>query len=111
MLLPAVLFLLAWQVVVQDNTKLQFLFASPLSIGQTALSELNHGDIWYDAFVTLCEAALGLLAGTVFGTIAGLLLWGNGKIDFVTRPYIIIIGSIPIFALAPITIMWCACHR
>ena len=104
--MPAVVFLLVWQGVVDDNTKLQFLFASPSSIGKVALDELGRTDIWRDIFVTFSEAALGLLAGTVLGTLAGLLLWGNGKIDFITRPYIVIIGSIPIFALAPITIMW-----
>jgi NitT/TauT family transport system permease protein len=104
--MPALVFLLIWQWAVDDNTKLQFLFASPESIGKVALDELGHAAIWHDAFVTFSEAALGLLVGTILGTIAGLLLWGNGKIDFITRPYIVIIGSIPIFALAPITIMW-----
>jgi NitT/TauT family transport system permease protein len=104
--LPAILFLLAWQTAVYDNPKLQFLFASPGAVARIAGDELGHADIWHDIFVTFSEAALGLLAGTVFGTLAGLLLWGNGKIDFITRPYIVIIGSIPIFALAPITIMW-----
>ncbi len=104
--LPALIFLLAWEWIVYDNTKLQFLFASPSAIGKVALDELSRVAIWRDVFITLVEAALGLVVGTMLGTVAGLLLWGNGKIDFITRPYIVIIGSIPIFALAPITIMW-----
>lgn len=104
--LPALIALFAWEYGVDGNTKLQFLFASPSTIGAVALEELRHASIWHDAFVTLSEAALGLFAGTILGTAAGLLLWGNGKIDFITRPYIVLIGAIPIFAIAPITIMW-----
>lgn len=105
-LLPAVVFLAFWQWIAYDNTRLQFLFASPGLIGQVALEEWSHVEIWHHTFVTFSEAALGLLAGTVLGTICGLLLWGNGKIDFITKPYLVFLGSIPIFALAPITIMW-----
>jgi NitT/TauT family transport system permease protein len=105
-LFPAILFLAFWQWFTGGNERLQFLFASPAQILHVALEEWSHIDIWRDTFLTLGEAALGLLAGTVLGTAAGLLLWGNGKIDFIVRPYLIFIGSIPIFALAPIMIMW-----
>ena len=105
-LLPAIISLSLWEWAVYNNTKLQFLFAAPSLIAKTGFYELSHIDIWYNIGITLCEAALGLIFGTALGTLAGLLLWGNGKIDFITRPYIIFIGSIPIFALAPITIMW-----
>jgi NitT/TauT family transport system permease protein len=91
---------------VSGNDRLQFLFASPVMIAHVAGEELGQAAIWHDIFVTLSEALLGLLAGTVLGTAAGLLLWGNGRIDFITRPYLAFIGSIPIFALAPILIMW-----
>lgn len=105
-LLPAIVFLAFWQWFVADSDRLQFLFGSPAAIFRVALEEWSHAGIWHDTFVTFSEAALGLLAGTLLGTTAGLLLWGNGRIDFVTRPYIAFIGAIPIFALAPIMIMW-----
>lgn len=104
--LPLAVFLAAWQYAVEGNQRLQFLFASPLMVWQAALDERGHATIWHDAFLTFGEAALGLVSGTLLGTIAGLLLWGNGRIDVITRPYIVFLGSIPIFALAPITIIW-----
>lgn len=104
--LPALVLLGLWQISVDGDQKLQFLFASPLLVGQAALSELGHTEIWHHIFVTFSEAAVGLALGTLLGTVCGLLLWGNGKIDFITRPYIIFIGAIPIFALAPMTIIW-----
>lgn len=105
-LLPAILFLVFWEWRVADDQRLQFLFASPNHIWNVALDEWAHVDIWHHTFLTFSEAALGLIGGTVLGTTAGLLLWGNGRIDFITRPYLAFIGAIPIFALAPITIMW-----
>ena len=104
--LPAIIFLAAWQWGVEGSQRLEFLFASPALVGQAALDELGHREIWHDIFVTLGEAVLGLFFGTLLGTAAGLLLWGNGKIDAITRPYIVFIASIPIFALAPMTILW-----
>jgi NitT/TauT family transport system permease protein len=105
-LIPAVVALGLWEGSVYGDQRLQFLFASPSLIAGVAFDELGHFAIWHHTFITLSEAALGLLFGTVLGTLCGLLLWGNGKIDFITRPYLVFIGSIPIFALTPITIMW-----
>lgn len=105
-LLPAVIFLTAWEWCVYDNQRLQFLFASPSAVATIALQELGHKEIWHHVFVTFSEASLGLFFGTILGTMTGLLLWGNGRIDFITRPYIVFIASIPIFALAPMTIIW-----
>ena len=103
---PALLFLTGWEWMAKDSQRLQFLFASPSLVAHVAMYELPTMAIWHNIFVTFIEAALGLLAGTILGTTAGLLLWGNGKLDFITRPYIIFVSSIPIFAIAPMTILW-----
>jgi NitT/TauT family transport system permease protein len=105
-LLPAALLLAGWEWAASGNPKMQFLFASPSLVAHVAATELFTVAIWHHIAITFIEAALGLLAGTIFGTAAGLLLWGNGRINFITRPYILFISSIPIFALAPMTILW-----
>jgi NitT/TauT family transport system permease protein len=104
--LPGLLFLLLWQLVVGDNERLKFLFASPVLILQVAATELQQMAIWMDCWITLSEALLGLFFGTVLGTFLGILLWSDRGIDRIVRPYIIVIGSIPVFALAPIMIVW-----
>ncbi|MFN8819223.1 MAG: ABC transporter permease [Holosporaceae bacterium] len=105
-LLPGLLFLLLWQLVVGDSERLKFLFASPILILQVALLEMQQAAIWWDCWITLSEALLGLVFGTVLGTSLGILLWSDRRIDRIARPYIIVIGSIPVFALAPIMIVW-----
>jgi NitT/TauT family transport system permease protein len=104
--IPGLVFLGLWEWAVQDSDRLKFLFASPSLIFKTAITELGQISIWKDCAITLTEALLGLLFGTVLGTVSGLLLWSNRKIDSIAQPYVIIIGSIPVFALAPVMIMW-----
>ena len=105
-LLPGALFLLIWELYVHDSDRLKFLFAAPSLIAQTGLAELQQVDIWKDCGITLLEALLGLFFGTLLGTVSGLLLWANRSVDAIARPYIILIGSVPVFALAPVMIIW-----
>ena len=105
-LLPGVLFLFFWEWSVHDSDRLKFLFAAPSLIAQTGFSELQQADIWKDCGITLLEALLGLFFGTLLGTASGLLLWASRSIDTIARPYVILIGSIPVFALAPVMIVW-----
>lgn len=44
--------------------------------------------------------------GTTLGAIIGLLLWCSEFTAKIARPYITALASVPIFALAPIIIVW-----
>jgi len=105
-LAPGIIFLALWEYAVSGSDTLRFLFASPSLILATAAAEFASGGIWRDCGITLLEAALGLVIGTVLGTLCGLLLWRNGVLDRIARPYVVILGSIPVFAIAPIMIIW-----
>lgn len=103
---PGLVFLSLWQLFVYENPRREFLFGSPLSVYRVAAEELLYLPIWHDMATTVTEAALGLVAGSLLGTLIGLLLWTNESIARVSRPYIVVIGSIPIFAIAPMLIIW-----
>jgi NitT/TauT family transport system permease protein len=105
-LLPGILFLLLWAFLVHSDQRLQFLFSSPSLIAEVAYAELQGTTIWNDIFITSYEAILGLLLGSTIGTLIGLLLWTNEAVAKISRPYIVILGSIPIFAIAPMLIIW-----
>ncbi|MBI1326438.1 MAG: ABC transporter permease subunit [Alphaproteobacteria bacterium] len=104
--LPAIIFLGLWEFGVMGSERLRFLFAAPSLIFQAGLAALSTGTIYKDVFFTLAETIAGLCWGMAAGTIVGLLLSWNSTLNDISRPYIILLGAIPIFALAPVTIMW-----
>jgi NitT/TauT family transport system permease protein len=62
--------------------------------------------MYFDIGLTTSEMLVGLLLGSALGTVLGLSLWLNARMGRLFVPYIVIGGSIPIVAVAPILIMW-----
>lgn len=104
--IPGILFILFWQFMVYGDSKKEFLFGSPLNILNVAIEEFLDGSIWFDIWITSYETIAGLLIGFLIGTTIGLILWVNNTIAYIAKPYVVILGSIPIFALAPLMIIW-----
>lgn len=104
--IPGILFLAFWEIVVYGDDGLKFLFSSPSNVVTVLLKEIATKDLWYNVWVTFSEAFLGLIIGTILGTVVGLLMWGSEKVERISKPYIAIISSIPIFAIAPMLIIW-----
>lgn len=104
--LPAVVFVVVWQLAVRDDPRLQFLFGSPALIAAVAIEELSSHSFWWHLIVTCTEAILGLVLGAAAGTGIGLLLWGHERIARLARPYVVLLGAVPIFAIAPMLIIW-----
>lgn len=103
---PGLLFVVLWQAFVGGRGRLEFLFASPALIASVAMEELPQRTLWVDVATTTSEAVLGLVLGSLLGSVIGLLLWTNEAVARVARPYIVVLGSIPIFAIAPMLIIW-----
>ena len=104
--LPLIIFLLIWQFIISPIGKNTFLFSKPSLILQSLKENTINLVLPYDFLITGLETLLGFLLGNVIGIILGFGLWYSTKLAEISRPYIIAIGSIPIFALAPMTIMW-----
>lgn len=105
-LAPAVLFILSWQAYVTYDPSHKFIFSSPDLVWQAFVTLLLSGELLRNSAVTLGEALAGFVLGTVSGAIIGLALWYVPLVARVSRPYIAALGAIPIFALAPVIIVW-----
>ena len=105
-LIPAIVFLLAWERFSSSDPERLFLFSSPKQILLVAWDELQEGSYWKEVAYTTFEALSGLLLGTVFGSLGGLLLWTSPRSAELCRPYLTFFGAIPIFAIAPMFIIW-----
>ena len=68
--------------------------------------ELASGRLWPHLRVTMTEMVLGLLAGTVLGLGAGILLSEWPSLHRVLRPYVLASQLVPKLALGPLLILW-----
>lgn len=100
-----IVFLVIWQFA-STNTKFEFLFGSPASIASALIEGTLSGVLPYHFLITGAEASLGFVIGILLGTITGFLLWYSPMVARVSRPYISFLGAIPVFAFAPMVIIW-----
>lgn len=105
-LLPLIILVLAWQLITGNSERLSFLFGSPVLIGKAFWNALVTGALIRDIYVTVLETVLGFLLGNIVGSLVGLGLWYSREVAKIARPYIVAIGSVPVFALAPMLIIW-----
>lgn len=103
---PLLVVLLVWQAVADVFPQTQFFFSSPVKV-MNAFWELTISmELLRHAGVTTFEALAGFLIGTLSGAIMGLGLWYSPLVARIARPYVIAIGAVPVFALAPVMIVW-----
>ena len=83
-----------------------FLYGAPSEILAALLATARDGSLTHDLTVTALETLAGFALGNAIGVTLGLLLWYSRFVSLVLQPFILALGSIPIIALAPITIIW-----
>jgi NitT/TauT family transport system permease protein len=104
--LPIAILLVFWQFLTWKDPALTFFFGSPGRIGNYLVEKMLDGSLPRDIAVTFIEATLGFILGNVVGTAIGLGLWYSKLAIAIAKPYVIVLGSAPIFALAPLLIIW-----
>lgn len=95
-----------WQTVGTVSEELRFLISTPLEIANELVKMIRSGDLGNAMLITGAEAATGLVIGTLLGSCCGLLLWYSEFVDKVARPFVFVAANIPVFAFAPLMIMW-----
>lgn len=95
-----------WQLGVNFIESGAFFFGSPVGIAREFHNLLLSGGLIRHIAVTAFEALTGFLIGITLGTAVGLALWGSRTTYELLRPYLIVLGSVPVFALGPVLIFW-----
>jgi NitT/TauT family transport system permease protein len=70
------------------------------------LADWFAGEIYIHLWSTTAELLSGLVIGTTFGVIAGLLLGRSARLGAILRPIIVAFYSVPLVSLAPLFIMF-----
>jgi NitT/TauT family transport system permease protein len=96
----------AWELAVRHGNIDDFWVSRPSAIGHTLWEFFATGYIFPHLFVTLEEAMLGLVAGSVGGILLGFLLARFEFFGRVVNPFIFFLYSIPRIALAPLFVLW-----
>lgn len=105
-LIPLATFLLLWEFLARADKQRIFYFGLPSKIWQYIVEKTSDGSLINDFITTLSETLLGFLMGNFIGTAIGMSLWFSNRAFSISKPYIIALGSAPIFALAPLMIIW-----
>jgi NitT/TauT family transport system permease protein len=102
----AVIFVLAWQLIVVIGDYQSFILPGPLLVAERFASGWTEGIIWPHFVTTLAEVLLGLLVGSTAGILTGILLARSRLAARMLSPYIVAAQATPILALAPLIALW-----
>ncbi|MBK1668074.1 ABC transporter permease [Rhodovibrio sodomensis] len=93
-----------WQAVQWASQAPAYILPGPLAVGEALLSRwpqlANH------AWVTFTEILLGLGLGLLLGTVSALAIASFRPIRRWLLPVLVVSQAIPVFALAPILVVW-----
>lgn len=98
--------LVLWQGLVTLKILDPFFFSRPSDIAARVWSMLQSGTIWPHLGITVVEALLSFLLGSLAGVTLGFLLARSNWLADVLGPYIQIANSLPRVVLAPIFLLW-----
>ena len=97
-------FLVLWQLLVTLTGAPPYILPGPLPVGHALVDKfpvlLSH------LGTTLAEILLGLALGTILGTGAALVMILSPLLKRWMLPVLVISQAIPVFALAPILVLW-----
>lgn len=104
---PGVILLIAWEfVATRWPATYGFFLGSPSGILAEARALVSDGTLFRHIAVTGGEALAGFIIGTTLGTLVGLAFWYSDVAYAIAKPYLVAVGALPIFALAPMLIFW-----
>jgi NitT/TauT family transport system permease protein len=104
--LPAALFLATWEVLSRRDNTVAFFFSSPSQIIRALVQNTYNGMLLNDFFYTALPTLSGFVVSVLLGTILGLLLAFDQRRPVTVRIYINTLATVPIFAIAPMMIIW-----
>ena len=102
---------LAWQVasttsLVGDPKTISFFFSTPLAVVARISEWVVEGSIWYHLWITLLEAVLAFVIGSLGGVAVGFWFARKPLLAAVFDPYVKAANALPRVVLAPIFALW-----
>ncbi|MGD9922649.1 MAG: ABC transporter permease [Pseudorhodoplanes sp.] len=111
-ILVLVVTLLAWHLLttvpMSDGKPLvpPFFFSTPRDVGERIFTWFYEGTIWRHLWITLTEASLAFVIGSVGGILVGFWFARQPLIAAIFDPYVKMFNALPRIVLAPIFTLW-----
>jgi NitT/TauT family transport system permease protein len=83
-----------------------FFFSNPLEVGKQVVDWFVTGVIWKHLYVTLLEAMLAFVIGSIGGILVGFWFARQPRTAAVFDPYVKMANALPRVVLAPIFTLW-----
>ncbi len=83
-----------------------FFFSNPLDVAQQIVKWFATGVIWKHLWVTLIEAILAFVIGSIGGVLVGFWFARQPRTAAVFDPYVKMANALPRVVLAPIFTLW-----
>jgi NitT/TauT family transport system permease protein len=83
-----------------------FFFSTPWAVAVRVVKMLGDASTWWHLGITLTEAVLAFVIGTVGGVAVGFWFARKPLVSAVLGPYLQIVNSLPRVVLAPIFMLW-----
>ena len=96
--------LAAWQAIVSGFSIAPFILPGPLAVFDIAVERADT--LAGHAMVTVSEILLGLLFGTIMGTVSALVMAYFRSARAWVLPVLVVSQAVPVFALAPVLVLW-----
>ncbi|MGE0565629.1 MAG: ABC transporter permease [Pseudolabrys sp.] len=107
----AVVFVVLWYVLstypIFGYTVLPpFFFSNPVEVAKQVYAWFATGVIWKHLWITLWEAILAFVIGSIGGILVGFWFARQPRVAAVFDPYVKMINALPRVVLAPIFTLW-----
>src|SRR5262249_39281167 len=83
-----------------------FFFSTPVDVAARVIRWFREGTIWKHLSVTLIEALLAFVIGSLAGVLVGFWFGHKPMVAAVFDPFVKMINSLPRVVLAPIFTLW-----
>lgn len=111
-LLVAVVAILIWHLLttvpVSGGKPLfpPFFFSTPVDVAMRIVKWFSEGTIWRHLWITLIEAMLAFVIGSIGGILVGFWFARQQRVAAVFDPYVKAANALPRIVLAPIFTLW-----
>jgi NitT/TauT family transport system permease protein len=102
----AVIFVVAWKLIVVIGHYAPFILPAPEVVAQRFVSAWADGTIEPHALATIQEIVIGFVVGAGLAVVVGYLLARSTLAERLLSPYLVAAQATPILALAPLLVLW-----